>query len=258
MIETSATYREILAGDHRFELRVAIGEDGVLVDESGDTLVFGTDSILIDTGAPEDGYDESMLLSVRTGNQIFSQEPGAGATCAGEVDIDMVRPVGDIPLRARIGVFVRAVNSSQTSEWIPQGVFYIDSREELKGHSWTRLTLHGYDAMLLTEADYPENSTLSWPASDTAVVDEIADRLNLTVDDRVYRIMNAGYPVNYPAEYSCREVLGYIGAMYAGNWIITGDGSMMLVTIGGLPKETRLLIDEAGDSISFGGDCIIV
>lgn len=257
MLETSALYRQIMAGTHWFETRLTLGENGVLLTEDGSTLLFGDDAILVDTGAPDDGYNESILMSVSTNNQIFSQEPGVGATCAGEIDVDMVKPLADIPIRARMGLYVRACSADAVSEWIPQGVFYVDQRSETKASSWSRLTLHGYDAMLLTEADYPDGG-LTWPATDAAVVQEIADYLGLQVDSRVWEAITAGYEIQFPSGYSCREVLGYIGGMYAGNWCMGLDGQLLLVTLNATPAETRLLIDEAGDEITFGGDAILV
>lgn len=257
MQTTSPAYRRILSGNHYFETRLAIGEGGLLTDEGGDALDFGGDTILIDTGGPEDGYGENMLISVTTSNQIFSQEPGVGATCAGEINVEMVKPTADIPQRARMALFVRACNDTEKSEWIAQGTFWVDTRSELKAEGWTKLTLHGYDAMLDLEADYPD-SRLDFPARDISVVEEIANAMGLAVDPRVYDILTDGNAVEYPGEYSCREVLGYIGAMYAGNWILTADGSLMLITLDALPPETSYLVDEAGDEITFGGDVIIV
>ena len=72
--------------------------------------------------------------------------------------------------------------------------------------------------------------------------------------------MTSGYEIPSPAGYSCREVIGYIGAMYTGSWAMTATGELMLVTLTGLPKETNYLIVGGSDNraITFGGVRILV
>ena len=67
-----------------------------------------------------------------------------------------------------------------------------------------------------------------------------------------------GYMIQYPAGYSQREVLGYIAAAYAGCFIISDIGELKLIVLGGIPKESRVLVDGAGLAITFGGTRILV
>jgi hypothetical protein len=55
-----------------------------------------------------------------------------------------------------------------------------------------------------------------------------------------------------------REVLGFIAAMYGGNWVITKEGKLSLITLAGLPEETNYLVTNFGNPITFGGDRILV
>ena len=55
-----------------------------------------------------------------------------------------------------------------------------------------------------------------------------------------------------------REVLENIAAMYAGSFIMSDTGELLLVTMFGIPKETSYLIDNVGFAITFGGDRILV
>lgn len=258
MRETSALYRRILEEEHYFENSLCIGKDGVLCDESGDVILFGDDAILVDSGTPEDGYGDSMLFSVEVDYSCLGSEPEVGKTVSAECSITMVQPVSDIPSRARLALYFRARSRTEVSEWIPNGVFYVDRRELYKANGWNKLTLHGYDGMLFAETDYPSSSGLDWPAKDSDVVQEISDYLGIPVDNRCWEILGA-YSVPYLTGYSCREILGYIAASYGGNWVITPAGSLMLVTMWGLPIETSLLCDESGNVILFGEeDAIIV
>lgn len=261
MQETSALYQELLASNHKMETRLAIGETGVLITNQGEALTFGGVSILTGSSGADGGFDETLLVSMETENAVFSQEsPEVGACVIGQIDIEMHKPLGEIPERARLVPYVRLtdINHTRKSEWIQKGVYYIDTREKKEdGSPIEKILIQGYDDMRKAEQDYP-SSTLSWPARDIDVVREIAAFLGVTIDARTIPIMNRGYSIQYPAGYSCRDTLGYIAAMYAGSWVMSDLGELRLITIYGIPKETRYLVESGGFAITFGGDRILV
>lgn len=236
MQNTSKLYQDIVAGNHWFETRVCIGNAGALVDEYGDSITFGGDRIMVSEAEPADGYGENMLVSVKTQKVLFDGTPTVGNTCAGEVDVSMIKPSESIPNNALIAIFIRATNGVQHSEWIPKGKYYIDRRKESKIGNDSLISIHGYDGLLFSEADYPDETKLNWPARDIQVVEEIAADMGVGIDSRVYQIVKRGYEVQYPAGYSEREILGYIGAMYAGNWCMNDFGELMIIPIAPLPE----------------------
>ena len=216
-------------------------------------------SILVGASGADGGYDESILVTMETDSNMFgNQSPTLGACVSAEIDVEMLKPFGEIPPMARMVPYVRLTDGVRYSEWIPKGVFYIDTRDAKEyGQGLETITIHGYDDMLKAEQDYPA-STLSWPARDIDVVREIAAFIGVSLDPRTAPIINRGYRIQYPTGYSCRDVLGYIAAMYAGCFIMSDLGELRLVTIYGIPKETRYLIDAAGFALTFGGDRILV
>lgn len=233
MQTTSALYQTILADDnHWFETRLVI--DGV-----------GT-------------YRETDLFSISTSHEMFHGSPTIGSAVAGEINVKMVYPQNvTIPVMAKLMPQVRVCNESQQSEWIAQGIYYIDTRERTASDTNEDvLVLHGYDAMLKAEQMY--NGDILGDSTDVEMVDEIASQLDLEVDSRTYDIMTAAYTVPLPVGYTYREILGYIAAMYVGCFIINETGELRLVSILELPPETNYLIDNAGDAITFGGDRILV
>lgn len=253
MQETSELYKELRNAGAKAEKRLTIGESGALIDKAGNSITFGGVRILVASSGPEGGYDESIVSTISTQGQVFPEGgPSVGGTQAGEIDVDMYAPAGTIPRQARLAPFVRLVKDDIHSEWIPQGVYYVDTRDDQDPNGLRRLKLHGYDGMLRAEQDYPA-SRLDWPAIDTEIVQEIANAMDVTVDPRTWQTMDAGYRLPYSTKYSCREMLGYIGAMYAGNWIMNETGALLLVPLGGLPRETRLLVDQHRETITFGG-----
>lgn len=232
MQNTSALYKSILASDHWFETKLDINGVG--------------------------SYDESVLFACNTSHKMFTDTPEIGKAIAGEIDVEMLKPTVDIPRMAELHPFVRACNASEKSEWIPQGVFFIDTRESSKnGNNLDILTIHGYDAMMKAEQPFV-SETITGDATDIALVYEIASIIGVEVDDRTEAIMTGAYTIPLPVGYSCREVLGYIASMYVGGFIISEEGKLRLVSLLELPPETNYLITEDADVITFGGVRILV
>ena len=260
MQNVSETYRRLVAGTHWAEVSVAIGESSRLITRQGECITFGGVAILTGTAGGGGGYRENMLKSVKTSHAVFPGDtPGVGNCVAGKIVVEMRVPRAEIPKRARIVPYVRLTDGETVSEWIQKGVSYLDKREMLDPDSaFPTLRLTGYDAMLTAERDYPARSALAWPATDEQVVREIADCLRLSVDPRTWVVLNRRYAIQYPAGYSCREVLGYIAALYGANWLMTDLGELRLLALNGIPPETRYLVNRLGEAITFGGVRILV
>lgn len=260
MQNVSETYRRLVSGTHWAEVSVAIGESSRLITKQGERITFGGVAILTGSSGGEGGYRENMLKSVKTSHAVFPGDtPGVGNCVAGKIVVEMRVPRAEIPKRARIVPYVRLTDGKTVSEWIQKGVFYLDKRETLDpDNAFPTLRLTGYDAMLAAEKDYPPQSALAWPATDAQVVREIAEYLRLNIDPRTWVVLNMDYAIQYPAGYSCREVLGYIAALYGANWLITDLGELRLLALNGIPPETRYLVDRQGDAITFGGVRILV
>ena len=262
MQETSALYKQIYESqNYVVETALAIGEQGRLVTENNEVLLFGGDAILVGQTGADGGYGEEMLLKVHTHRQMFKDNhPEIGCCVAGEIDVEMFMPIGEIKSRAMVVPWARLVSTEDgtCSEWIKKGVFYIDTRTNTRNRdSLDVLRFHGYDAMLMTEQMY-ESSTLQFPAVDLDVVYEIASLINVQVDPRCVQYLNHQYLVKYPANYTMREVLSQIAMAYGGNWIMNDIGELQFVPLWALPPETSLLVDHLGNRLVFGEDRILV
>ena len=190
---------------------------------------------------------------------LGEDQPSVGACLSADLTVSLLLPEEVIPRMAEVRPYVRASNGTTTSEWMPQGVFFIDTRQRTdEDDDLDILTIHCYDAMLKTEADYPSTSH-AWPYSDIDVVQEIAASIgNVGVDQRTVALMTHDYQIPLPAGYTMREVLSRIGAMYGGNWICNYDGQLLLVPINSYPEEVSYLVTESGRPITFGGVRILV
>lgn len=178
-----------------------------------------------------------------------------GECAAREIDVT-IKPTAPIPRMAQIIVSYRLTLGAEVSEWIPGGVFFVDSRKEDKLTGW--VALHGYDAMLKSEAVWwdPSEDAGEWPMAMTAAVKDIARSMDVEVDRRT--VINPTFRVEYPNDLTKREVLMNIALAHTGNWRITNDGKLLLVPMG-LPGETSFLVEGLdGEAILFGDVRILV
>ena len=259
MHKTSALYKELLADPNaQVETRLTIGESGRLADEHGDVITFGGTAILVADSGPDSGYDEDWLCAMDTEVQAFDGPPSVGNTIAGMIHVDMLLPAAHIPRLARLAPYIRLTDGIRASEWIRKGTYFLDCQtHNADDQDIQHLYLDGYDAMIRAEAPYP-SSKLSWPAVDIDVVQEIAQAMGVSLDPRTVSAMTYGYRIPWPNDYSQREVLGFIAAMYGGNFLFSDYGELWLAQLAAIPVETRCLIDESGYRITFGGDRILV
>lgn len=257
MQQTSALYQELIASEnHWFETTLVIGDSGRLIDNVGDYITFGGTAILVDTGGPDSGFGESTLMSLKTSHSVFNQNvPVVGSAVSGEIDITMIDPAGNIPKMARLAPYVRATDGVRVSEWIPKGVYFVDTRyTSHNDNGLDVLTIHGYDSMLMFEEDYPSDDEHDYPMLDIDMVQHIANSIDISVDPRTFERMDKGYMFPLPVGYSSREMLGFIAGAYGGNFVISDENQLLLIKLGDLPAETNYLIDAAGDAITFGED----
>lgn len=200
-------------------------------------------------------YGEDQIVSLSTTSGLFIEDTmGIGGAVAKEIDLVLRQP-GNIPRMAQMIPSYRLVKGTQASEWIQKGIYYTDTRsvDEVTGV----MTIHGYDDMLKAEQVWEPAQSLEFPMTMVQAVNIIAQLMGVTLDSRT--ALNQSYTIDYPANnYTLRDVLRYIAVANAGNWIITDDGKLRLVSFGEIPTETNYLVEEDGDAITFGGDRILV
>lgn len=217
-------------------------------------------------------YGQEKIVSATTRASMLDSSLSIGNCIAKELNLVLRNFAGmpTIPRMAKIVMQFRLNDGTQQSEWIPKGTFYIDTRDESYEGV---LTINAYDPMLKSEQSFtkPGNQG-TWPRPDISVVQTIATAMGVDIDSRTTAIMNKGYQINYPGivldnsnpQYSTdgamsmRQILGYIGAMYGGNWIITDENKLRLIVLGDIPVPTNYLIDQNNNAITIGGYRILV
>lgn len=212
-------------------------------------------------------YGQAQIVSATTRAAMLDNELAIGNCIAKELNLVLTNFAGfpTIPRMAKIVMEFRLNDGTTHSNWYPKGTYFIDTRDESYQGI---LTINAYDPMLKSEQSFMKAGNQgNWPRSDVSVVQTIATAMGVDIDPRTTAILNKNYQINYPGivlddgtpQYSqdgamsMRQVLGYIGAMYGGNWVITDENKLRLIVLGDIPKFQALLIDENGNYITMGG-----
>ena len=198
-------------------------------------------------------YGEDVLISVETTGSLFKDDlPVIGSCVSGEIDIRMLMPSASIPRMATIKPYIRLSNIAGTvkSGWLQKGEYFIDTRSVTNNDDGINiLKIHGYDAMLKAEATYPDDNE-TYPKSDAYVVNLIATTMGIQIDSRTTALMDESYQIVHPAFASMRQVLMNIAGMYAGNFIISPEGKLLLVQLGSVGDGTGTPDHQIGKNSS--------
>jgi hypothetical protein len=285
MQNTSALYRQLYAlQNHWFETKVNINgvdyfEDQLFAVSTSSRLFARNPDVgkavagEINVTLIDPAEDIPVMAVVRPyvrvcGYIVAAEQPRVIGgivylTDASSIDGEDIATLDGAAINSNI-VYYPNITELQESEWLPKGVYYIDTRQTSHNDDGvTLMELHGYDAMLKAE-QYCGNDMMpsgGWPddgLTDIQVVQMIAEKMGVAVDSRTVSDMDGGYKIPMPIGYTLREVLGYLAAPYLGCFIITEQGKLRMVSILDLPPETNYLIDNAGYAITFGGTRILV
>jgi len=226
MQTTSQLYKTIAAGNHSVEVKVVI--NGVT-------------------------YGENKIYSMQITNNLFSEDkPMVGSCCSSEIELELIAIDTDIPKMARIEPYARIYNSTSQSEWLRQGIFFIDTRE--RNRDKNTLSIHGYDAMLKLEQTFTTQQS-GWPKLSSAVVTQFFNAIGVTYDGEysfTTNDFNVPYPGHMDGALSFREVMQNIAGMHCGNFILKADGTAHFIRLNTLPAETFTLLLDDGRRILMG------
>lgn len=201
-------------------------------------------------------YTEADIISLKTTGALFDGTPTAGGCVASQITL-MVTPKGEtIPPMAEIDLYACLTDGERTSEWIRQGVYFIDTRKTERRGEIPVLTVNGFDCIMKLEQLYYPKAAPGWPKTMKACADDIAQLIGTTVDSRSG--VSQSFTVQMDTTLTMRQYLSYIAAAHAGTWISAPDGQLRLVSIFDIPDDSNYLVDEWGSAIVFGDTRILV
>jgi hypothetical protein len=136
--------------------------------------------------------------------------------------LDLTIKTEDIfPSNAEIRPYIKLYGDGASSEWMPFGVFYIDSRKYIND-VWEFVA---YDKLML--ANQPWETSLMLPNTMNNVMDEICTILDIEL---VPGLLIHSYDVPLTTqEFTIRQVIGYIAACHAANAKINKDGKLAFI-----------------------------
>ena len=169
-----------------------------------------------------------------------------GQAASAQLSLSFV-PLGPVPPAAEIKLSVRLTNGSLSTSWVPQGTYYIDHRDGEQ--ELGTLSVTAFDRMLFAEEAYFSSGIITgvWPRSAPAVVQDICTRLGIGLDSR--SVIDSALMVPMPVNLTMRDVLRQIAAAHGGNFIITPENKLRLLSLEDLPDIT-LLGDEHGNFVA--------
>lgn len=195
-------------------------------------------------------YGSESEISHEVKSQLFEKLGIGNANCK-TLKLSLI--ADSIPRGAVITRYARLKNGDFSTDWIEKG-WFIANRRTQDGDVWG---IEAYDYMRKAENEWIPDPSIEFPLSMKDAAEVIAELMGVSLDPRT--ILSESYFVDYPAEgYTMRNVLCFIAAANGGNWVMTDKNNLLLVPLFGMPTETNLLIDEWGDTITFGGDAILV
>lgn len=224
MHQTSSTYQKILAGPHRVETVLQVGSNA---------------DVAVCWSIPGTVYGEDMITKIRQKGDILDREaPGIGYFVARKLEVTMLDPSKQVSTMGRLVPFSRLVSDSGVSEWIPKGVFFVDTRKKaMVDAQAATVDIVAYDAGLKASIDY-DTSALSWPATDVQVVADIAGKIGTAYD---VGNLTGGFSIATPEDKTCCEVLRGIAALYGGNFTLDDCGVLRMLPLQtvGIPEAVN-------------------
>ena len=121
------------------------------------------------------------------------------------------------PTNAEMKPYIRLIDT----EWIPLGVFYVDSRKESEGGIWEFVC---YDKLM--QANQPWETELYLPATMFQVVEEICDVLEIQLAPDTSLMFEVPLVTH---EFTMRQVLGYIAGCQGANAKINRNGELAFI-----------------------------
>lgn len=207
----------------------------------------------MDARAVISGKEYYRISAPQISHSLATDPFSIGNCNAASLKLDVLLGDGEeIPEAASVRIIARLTDLDVTrhTETLPFGEFWVDTCKNV-GNLYT---LSCYDAMLKTsQAMVDESDSESdWPKSMAVVVQEIAYRIGVPIDPRTRINRGMNYMVPFPKGYTMQQVLGWIGACNGGNWTITEEGELRLVTLTAPPAENYHIVDEKFNDIITG------
>lgn len=178
-------------------------------------------------------YGPDRIKSMRITRALFDGDgPQIGGNVAAQCEMTLVEISGNWPRMASFTVRLRlrSEDGTQSSEWLPMGVFYTDTRKDSYNGD---LTIKAYDGMLLLEqtwADKVQNLPANWPITAKAAAQLLTEASGVTLEN-VNELNDTIAFVGLDTLATARQTFAEIAAVHGCNLQMTGAGTLRLVAL---------------------------
>ena len=178
-------------------------------------------------------YGMDKLKTIEISPALFQDSgPQVGGVNSTQCKVKLLEQSSNWPRMASFDVKVRlsSADETQKSEWLSMGVFYTDER---RADKYGNLEIVAFDGMLLLEQSWTDKvQTLpsSWPITATAAASLLVEATGVQLDSRT-RLDNTVPFIGLDTTSTAREVYSTIAAGLGGNWYMTPEGKLLLVSL---------------------------
>ena len=203
---------------------------------------FSMNTVAVINGVTYDTITAPVIKSAL----LSDSNVGVGNCIASTLEFT-VKTRDSIPKSAQIVIKSSISDGTTTTSTMDFGTFWVNERtveDDL-------ITLKCYDAMMMGNQAYSDDSqSLNWPKPMTTVVNRICQQMGVQLDARTVIRTGGDYECTKPNDdETLLDVLGYIAGMHGGNWIITPENKLRLVTLVSPCDETFDVVDDVYDKI---------
>lgn len=196
-------------------------------------------------------YGMDKLRSLEINQALFHDSgPQIGGVCSAKCNLKLVEDSENWPRMAAFQVQIRLSQAEQVdpaetdkTNWITLGTFYTDERKAISG----KLDIVAYDGMMMLEdswTDKVQNLPNNWPITATAAVSLISEATGFQVDNRSV-LDNTTAFIGLDNTSTAREVLSTVAAGLGGNWTMTSEGKLLLVSFSSLIERPNAIVGIA-------------
>ena len=176
------------------------------------------------------GEDDIEDRSLKLTKPVFTAGKPIGNTPCFSMECCLRQKFGRIAAGSMLELQVRLRNGDQVTEWAPQGTYKIYKRCEYEDN-WVKLVCR--DKMQMANQSYITDDFVSddtWPKSMKWIMEDSVSRLGLTLDPKTVIQEGTDWVVPVPVGLSIRAIWSYVAAAHGGNFIITPNQTLLLVT----------------------------
>lgn len=201
-------------------------------------------------------YGMDKLKSITIEQAMFQGDgPQIGGVYSSQCTVKLRERSTNWPRAASFEVMLQLVSADgeTVSQWFSMGTYYTDERHDDKRGN---LQLIAFDGMLLMEqpwTDKVQNMPTDWPITAQSACNLLAEALGIQYDSRT--VLDNTVPfIGLDTTSTARDTLAAVAAGMGGNWHMTPEGKLRLISLVAPPDDVRAIAGIAIAGISIVGD----